>query len=622
MRQTHDAQLEFNWLSRHGAATVADVLALSPAEVGKWRGFGVGKVSRITDLVGRLHREATALLARQLPSPSPDTASSTDSRLMLGAETYELATLVEWARFSSGAATIREALDALAAADLPDDVEVASRSLLDMPLPAADLDPLADLHTWIASLDDREARILERRLIRFEASTLDDVGKEFDVSRERVRQLESKLKDRLELWVGSDDGRSVRWALHLLSRGLGACAPDSEVPLVGDDGGHSEEFGLLLYLAGMDWDRDKRLIHRRGFSWPRPADFPLIEDGPLVDEDALRLDLRSRGVVEHHLPWAVEQLNGLRRLQGTLVLWPSSLVEQAIAVLARVGSPLSDLQIAAKLDREEFNLRGMRDRIFQDPRIIRVTKDDFALASWGLPEYGGIVTSMMARLEEVGPTPIRDLAEYLAERHSIKSGSVTAYSSSPVFVTEDGLLRLRRVDEPFMPRLDPSSVRGLFTLDSGSRIAWHVRVDRDLLRGSGRSCPAEIAVALGVFPGHSVTLSSPVRDISIRWIATTHMGPNIGSLRAHAEAVGARLGDELRLVFDRGTHTLAASRFAGEAANGAAFVGQLLDVPPNEASPTLVADAISSQMDDLEPVLRKRGDAAVADAVASLGMPV
>ncbi|WP_245617164.1 hypothetical protein [Knoellia subterranea] len=338
----------------------------------------------------------------------------------------------------------------------------------------------------------------------------------------------------------------------------------------------------------------------------------------MVDEDALRLDLLARGVVDHHLSWAVDQIKGLGRLQDTLVLWPGNLVEQAIAVLTVSGVPKSHEQIARHIGRD-INIKGLRDRLFQDSRVIRVTKDDFALASWGMPEYGGVVASMVTRIEEVGPCVLRELADHLAERHAIKPGSVTAYSAAPIFVLEDGVLRLRRPDEPYVPSLRPAAVRGLFALDGASRIALHVRVDKEILRGSGRPFPVEVASALGVAPGQSAVMSNTVRDLPINWSASSHMGPNIGSLRAHAEAVGATDGDELRLVFDRTTHSLDCTLFdPSVATHPSQLLARVLELPEELVTLDDMGAAVGVDLAVLEPTLRRRGDDAIANAVSVL----
>lgn len=373
---------EVMWFLDHGVHTVGDVLALDVNEPARWPYFGVTKVQRIADFVERLDASATALLAALIPSKDEPTGT-TPPELRIGGEGHDLSVLLDWAQFSAGAVTVQDALTALGRGDAPADVAEVAAATLAVPVPPAQLDPLVDLRDWMSGLNERDAAILHRRLIRFEGSTLDDLGLEFGVTRERIRQVETKLKTRLDGWVASESGRSVRWALHLMSRGLGASAPDSEVPLVGDDGGNSDEFGLLLYLADMVWDRASHQIHRRNFRWPKVSEVPAVDGGPLVDEAAFAELLLLRGVVDEHLDWAIEQVDGLRRLNGTLVFWPGNLVEQAMAALTVHGSPMTDNDIADAFDRE-FNRRGLRDRMLQDPRIIRVTKDDFALTSWGL----------------------------------------------------------------------------------------------------------------------------------------------------------------------------------------------------------------------------------------------
>ena len=56
----------------------------------------------------------------------------------------------------------------------------------------------------IAELTPREQKILEMRfgLVDGVAHTLEEVGKEFDVTRERIRQIEAKALERIQKHVG------------------------------------------------------------------------------------------------------------------------------------------------------------------------------------------------------------------------------------------------------------------------------------------------------------------------------------------------------------------------------------------------------------------------------------
>lgn len=56
---------------------------------------------------------------------------------------------------------------------------------------------LAKVKDFAAGLDEREQRIVEARILAEEPLTLQDLGNEFGVTRERVRQLEARLVGRL-----------------------------------------------------------------------------------------------------------------------------------------------------------------------------------------------------------------------------------------------------------------------------------------------------------------------------------------------------------------------------------------------------------------------------------------
>ena len=57
---------------------------------------------------------------------------------------------------------------------------------------------LQQVQEFAKTCDERETRILEERLLAEEPKTLADLGEEFGVSRERVRQLEARLMKRLQ----------------------------------------------------------------------------------------------------------------------------------------------------------------------------------------------------------------------------------------------------------------------------------------------------------------------------------------------------------------------------------------------------------------------------------------
>jgi RNA polymerase sigma-32 factor len=65
------------------------------------------------------------------------------------------------------------------------------------------------IHAFGETLSGKEKRIFEERLIADEPRTLQDLGKDFGVSRERVRQLEKRLKQKLKTYLSSEVGSGV-----------------------------------------------------------------------------------------------------------------------------------------------------------------------------------------------------------------------------------------------------------------------------------------------------------------------------------------------------------------------------------------------------------------------------
>lgn len=60
---------------------------------------------------------------------------------------------------------------------------------------------LSTISDFAEGLEDRDRQILDERILAEEPRTLADLGEEFDVSRERVRQLEAKLVKRLRAYM-------------------------------------------------------------------------------------------------------------------------------------------------------------------------------------------------------------------------------------------------------------------------------------------------------------------------------------------------------------------------------------------------------------------------------------
>ena len=422
------------------------------------------------------------------------------------------------------------------------------------------------LDAWTASLEERDLVIVRQRLMR-EERTLDQIGIDYGVSRERIRQVESRLRSVLDELLQTPGWITVRWAVEQLQDAVGAWAPLNRLSGFDAD---EEATRLVAFLAGLRVDTKAEVLVRPGFTLPRVDDLPYI--GPedvLLDERAAHAVLRAAGVKKDLYADALEAV-GLQRVDDVWVRWGASLVDQAIAVLAVRGQPMTADELCAFLGSD--SVRSLRNRIQTHPMAQRVTRTTLGLRSWGRPEYTSVVQLMLDVLEEAGGSlPVRAVAERLHETFDVRPGTVNAFSSAPAFVLEDGLLRARGADEPYPVDTDPTGTRGLSVAEDGT-VTYDVPVDHEVVRGSARPVPEPVGGVLGLAPGDQLDFAVRTQDggeeldpVVLGWTPTSHVGPYLGSIRTAARAVGAAEGDTVRLTFDRPAMTITVSRVAPDA---------------------------------------------------------
>lgn len=599
------------WFRRNKIRTVGDLLDMTPDDFLVWYYFGAAKQAVVMAALGRVAAVASVVSeSGESESPATPTAAVPDTDVEL---------LAQWASFSRGATTFGGLEVSLRDAMPPDVAEaldrVRARELPDLTTPS----PLELLQEWIDTLDERERDILVGRLLRLgrRRISLDELGQQHGVTRERVRQVETKILAQLRSLLGTDAFRSVRWAMFQLTEGLGSFAPDSEVPIGEAPSAEDDEFRLLLQAAGYEHDEDHAAIRLASFRLPKADALPLLDEGPVVDEPALRQQLVDDGVRQQHLDFAIAAISGTHRVDGTLVLWPRNMQAKGVAVLTVRGRPMTTDEVADVID-EDFNRCGFRDRIFHEPRAMRSGRSHVALRRWGLPEYGGIVPAMVDRLS-AGPHDLDELARELAESFGVSEKSVRMYSVAPVFRFVGSSVELRPDDDPYVPKNQPWKVPGLYLADD-HQVVWHVAVDKDILRGSGRVAPNEVAIHLGLTPPSTITLKNDAKDVVLSWLETSHVGANIGSLRALAEVCGAGEGDLLRLVFDADSRTLSGEVVAPlpEGLGTTASLAHLTGLPAAKVK-TLeaLATAIGTSPQDVLEALSQRGDDQVAELAAA-----
>lgn len=525
-------------LKRSGDPSWQQLAALSPQEIALIPNVGPARVRRVLATLTELTGERNARLART------DDPSLTDhAQQVISA----LEAITAWSVGNGHGGSVLDAVLWAVHAESAD-APVAELQLLS-DLPAATLapqalvrrhDPVIAATELIAAFDERERAILDR-VLDFDGSapTLQDIGTRFDVTRERIRQIEVKVRQRLDQALSDRDMSALVAAADRLRERLGAAVPASLL---------ADEFAafppdlldrLILHLAGpYRFDGDWYVLAELGdFATRIRAGFDSVADHGVAPLSAVIDVLGEFGVRDDHALHALTTDPRFQIRDESILDWSGSLATKSTIALHLAGRPLSFAELVEFV--QPNSERGMSNQVHADERITRVGVGRFALTKWEMDEFHGLVPAMVDRLQS-GPVALDELRAELAKEYGVSPNSVGIMASThPVFLVESGKVMLRPADQPYVPSDDIEGTRCCYLIDGVW--SWRVPVDHDTLRGSGRQLPEAFAVHLGGAPLSKGTLESPVGTIALSW----QQHANIGSLRAAARSVDAEEGDWL-----------------------------------------------------------------------------
>ena len=490
--------------------------------------------------------------------------------------------------------------------------------LWDLAEPA--LHPYQAVDRWVSRLPERERRIFASRLAAPPRSrrTLQELGDELGVTRERVRQLDKLLFNRLRAYVASVPGRSINWRAGTIHRTAGVAVPVGRVEeLLAPPPNSTDYSALLLRLAGPYRElRGWLILESELVADPTPSILEMTDEFGVIDMKAAGEALRHWGLPEDlHTEWLLSS-GSVREFGSQLVRWNGSTEEKLSFALKEIGRPASAERIMEYIGLD-IDVRTVKNAMSIDDRFIRANRTKFALVSWGLPEYKGVAHSIRNLLEQSGPMEIEEIAARLEADFGISRTTTRQYcGQSPAFIVKTGRVRFRRKDEPYTYRgVAVRNTRGVFALKEG-RVGLLLRVDQDVLRGSGRPFSKAASKILKLLPDDRLIFRGP-KDCSlvVGFPSFSMSGPSLGSIRALADAAEAQLGDFLHLVLDRASLSVEVAAISVEDHDpGWPLVSRLTGIVPESGLEGLAA-AIQCDPEKVEQVLRKRGDDAVADAL-------
>jgi hypothetical protein len=528
------------FLEGHNRLSWAAIASMTEQEIALVRNVGPIRTKKVLSNIA-------SLIAQEGVEVGGNTLStqSMQSKTVSGA----IQEIASWAVATGQTGSVFEALLAAlapASADLsiPSGAlsSLRSTSVLELsdPEQVALYDPELVAKRVLESFDDRERIILDRVLSfdKRQVSTLEVLGVDLGITRQRVQQIEVIVKEKLGAELARPEAQALVAAADRLRARLGAAAPAELLSQLFDQYPPDQIDQLILYMAGpYQFDGDWYVFSELAkFDTCVLDAFDSAQEGGVASRDAVSDALAEIGVRSEYVEQALNNPK-LLIMDGQVLDWTGSMEERAERVLQMTGRAMLMDELAEII--EPGNFKSMSQQVQDYPRISRVGKARYALASWDLGEYQGIVPAMLERLAE-GPMTINVLGAELAEEFGISPHSVVIHSTTnPAFLKDGDRVMLRPEDQPYVPSATLESTAHCYVV--GGVWAMRVQVDRDVLRGSGRQIPEAMGVHLGVEPLGRGSVDSPVGTINLHW----GQYPAIGSLRALAGSVDADEGDWL-----------------------------------------------------------------------------
>jgi RNA polymerase sigma factor (sigma-70 family) len=619
-----------NALVRGRFRTAGDLSALTLDDIIDWRQVGIGTV----DILLRALADAST----SLPTPSVVTARSGEQQeLAFPPEAPRLPEWLVWMMEDISVIATWHTAIGLSSAPLlrrelpvgtPGDVVKARQRLEELTAAAVlnedllELDAAGLLDDALGGLDERARQVLALRLFADAPKTLDEIGAQFGVTRERVRQIEGKARAAMLDAVSGGQLETVASAARAL---IGTVRPLSDLLELMPALGHT------VAKAGRPaW----RVLDRLEDAYE-------IEDGWCVvptlgaarawTETQLRerasrygvVQLQELDLVETSDPESSVQLT--RRwledcgylVDGSHVLTRTKSVgDYAAAILSIHGEPMSSQEV---LDRFAYERSpgSLKNALAVDERFERVDRDRWALSEWGMDAYANIRSVIRREVANAGGAiDIDTLVERITGQYSVTASSVTAYASSPPFELRDGTVR--PADMSRAARKPPERTARLYRRN-GSWL-YRVRVTHDHLRGSGSVAPVAITTILGMSFGDKIHLASALGDQAISWVGTQ---PQFGTIRRYMLQLDVAADTEVFLVMrdDRTFGVEVLDALSGNpVADALALVGASPDLRAEDARRALSAAIRLPEDSPIVSIIgayRDRGDSDIADLLTT-----
>lgn len=618
-----------NALIRRGLMTTGDLQAMLLMDLLDLPGVGFGTAGSIMRVLARTCIEQPGSQAYvEQPTlfemvPEIDTEPPVS---LPRAFAEDLQALASW--YATLGFTDLPLLGATVPAGTPGDVLEARERLLQ--LRSADALPGAGADLRIAALLDSELRqlahldrspeILAKRFFADTPQTLEELAGPLELTRERVRQLESKA--RAQLVRALDGDGSLAGAGAAVRELIGTVLPLGDllrlVPALGDmvDAVDQPAWRVLDRLDD-GYEIEDRWCAAPSINAAKVATQTVLSENggkhgvvALVDMTLFYDNQRVQAPADATREWFA--YCGYVVRDNWIFTRTRSIADWAAGALFVTGSPLSAQEILDRLPVDR-SLIVLKNALHGDDRFKRIDRDKWALAEWEGEAYSGIKGQIRQELGRNGGEIAMDLLiERITGQFSVHANSVMAYASNPPFESRGGQVRFATGGRGSKKPLQRTA--RLYRHDDS--LLYRITISTDHLRGSGFPAPVALASELGLQRGTACELRSPLGPQALSW---TNMQPafgSIGSLLLNCGDIGT--GQEVFLVI--GTDRSFDIRLIDDAETGSLTRAmRLVGFDDTAVDDPLPALARAIDLPEKSPVTsviggyRDRGDGDVAD---------
>lgn len=407
------------------------------------------------------------------------------------------------------------------------------------------------LATMMASMSPTGLLILNRRLFANSPSTLEEVAQDVDVTRERVREIQVRVQEKVDKAVGPEMGALEIFVAERLGPVAAVAEFESVIAGVFDDESSTVEvadLGRRILRSRLNYSCvDGICLNQTAMAVVAALTDTaneLADDAGLIDEEGLRDHLPS-DEWNDFFPQILKRCK-FHRIGGRFALRDTGKA-RAKAALLDIGRPATREEIAEVSGLNPDRVDGQLSVI---PTVARADKTRWGLAEWIDDVYEGIPAEIIQRInEDGGATSLYRLIDELPRLFGVSESSVRAYVGTLQFTLRDGYVSLA----------DGSSItlRDLNDVIDGRDINgspyWTFVVENRYFAGySLVGFPPEIASELGCKPNGSthalVDHPADCRDLSVIWRLSSATGASLGYLAEPLRRLGVNGGDRVRVV--------------------------------------------------------------------------